>query len=147
MAAYAAAARARRAADPEKYRERDRIRQRSPERRAQKNASNARNAERINAYNQAYYAAQPQKFRGLVDAWRAANPERVAAHRAVEKALRRGELARPDACAECGKACKPDAAHTDYDRPLDVRWLCRRCHMLMDKDPERRGDDQASRSA
>lgn len=50
------------------------------------------------------------------------------AHQAITKALRTGELQRPDNCATCGKFCKPYAHHEDDDKPLDVKWLCSRCH-------------------
>lgn len=132
-ARYAANRRADRAANPEKYRARDAARRLDPKRREQRKASDDRNRDRINAYNRAYYAANPQKFRDLVDAWRLEHPERVAAHRAVEKAIRNGELIRPDQCFECNTKCRPDGAHTDYSKPLDVIWLCRQCHMILDK--------------
>jgi hypothetical protein len=51
---------------------------------------------------------------------------------AVQRAMKRGTLVRPDACEECGRACKPQGAHSDYTRPLDVRWLCRSCHSRWD---------------
>lgn len=50
------------------------------------------------------------------------------AHAAVARALKSGVLVRPDRCEDCETPCKPDAHHDDYDRPLEVRWLCRRCH-------------------
>jgi hypothetical protein len=84
------------------------------------------------------YAENSEEFRASVTAWRRTYPERRAAHHAVEKAVRTGKLIRPTICERCGKDCKPDGAHTDYSKPLDVLWLCRRCHMRMDKDPERR---------
>jgi len=48
----------------------------------------------------------------------------------VARAIRRGELVRPAHCEQCsatGRAIQ--AHHDDYNRPLDVRWLCRSCHM------------------
>jgi len=58
------------------------------------------------------------------------------AHHAVEIALREGTLVRPDRCEKCRK--KPSnlrngktaiqAHHDDYNKPLVVRWLCKRCH-------------------
>ena len=59
--------------------------------------------------------------------WRAANPIKVRAHAAVHKALRDGTLKRGK-CEECG-SLRVEAHHDDYDRPLDVRWLCRRHHV------------------
>jgi hypothetical protein len=40
-------------------------------------------------------------------------------------------LNRPDACEQCGRVGKVDAHHPDYARPLEVMWLCRRCHFRL----------------
>lgn len=40
---------------------------------------------------------------------------------------RRGKLVR-DPCTDCG-ASASQKHHEDYDRPLDVIWLCRVCHL------------------
>lgn len=58
--------------------------------------------------------------------WRRANAEKYRAHLAVQRALNGGTLAK-GACEVCGDE-NVDAHHDDYDRPLDVRWLCRRHH-------------------
>ena len=47
----------------------------------------------------------------------------------VNMRIRRGRLARPDHCSQCGKPCKPDGHHDDYLKPAEVLWLCRSCHM------------------
>lgn len=58
--------------------------------------------------------------------WRAKNPEKVKAHGKVLNALRRGRIKRKP-CEKCGRA-KATAHHEDYSKPLDVTWLCARCH-------------------
>lgn len=55
------------------------------------------------------------------------------AHGAVRDAIDAGELTRPDRCDECGMQREIVAHHDDYARPLDVRWLCRRCHLAWHK--------------
>ena len=44
----------------------------------------------------------------------------------LNRAGRRGEIQRQP-CEVCG-AAEVDAHHDDYDKPLEVRWLCRRHH-------------------
>ena len=53
----------------------------------------------------------------------------------LEKAVEHGELSNPGQCELCG--CTGRFAdgrtaiqghHTDYNRPLDVMWLCQKCH-------------------
>lgn len=66
--------------------------------------------------------------RGWYQRWSAANPEKVKAHNAVQRALKSGKLVRPDACSACGSAKRIVAHHDDYTRVLDVRWLCVLCH-------------------
>lgn len=48
------------------------------------------------------------------------------ARAAVGNALRDGKLFRQP-CEACG-ATQTQAHHDDYSKPLDVRWLCFRCH-------------------
>lgn len=55
-----------------------------------------------------------------------------AAQAAVARAIRAGLLHRPVVCSECGYEGRIEAAHRDYDEPLDVRWLCRSCHARWD---------------
>lgn len=54
-----------------------------------------------------------------------AQPKRRAAQVAVGNALRDGRLQRLP-CLVCGE--KAEAHHSDYDRPLDVVWLCQAHH-------------------
>jgi hypothetical protein len=53
----------------------------------------------------------------------------------VEYAIRIGALSRPDICERCGKGgiardgrTLVQAHHPDYNKPLDVMWLCQSCH-------------------
>ena len=50
----------------------------------------------------------------------------------VKKAIANGELVRPDVCGNCGNSPLPGEViyghHDDYEKPLHVRWCCRRCH-------------------
>ena len=65
------------------------------------------------------------------------------AHRAqaaVYRAIKRGELVRPAVCAQCGKGGRIEAAHADYARPLDIRWLCVSCHRAWDANAPKGGN-------
>ena len=57
---------------------------------------------------------------------------RAAARRAVRKAITQGELHR-GSCEHADGSCstRVTAHHDDYDRPLEVRWLCDRHHQLL----------------
>lgn len=85
-------------------------------------------------------AEDPEAWRAYLNEkrkrWRHANPLRGRAHTKVWKAVKQGVLIRPNACERCGKACKPEATHDDYSKPLEVEWLCRRCHILKDRPPK-----------
>lgn len=57
---------------------------------------------------------------------------RYEARWAVNRAIAAGRLVRQP-CANCG-AAKSQAHHSDYSKPLDVRWLCQPCHMKAHKE-------------
>lgn len=59
------------------------------------------------------------------------NPERKKAWRKLDYAITSGKMVR-GFCECCGNE-KADAHHwKGYDRPLDVQWLCRSCHVTLE---------------
>lgn len=58
--------------------------------------------------------------------WLDRNTVKKAAHIITGNAIRDGKLIRSP-CEKCGNQ-KVDAHHDDYEKPLNVRWLCRKCH-------------------
>jgi hypothetical protein len=68
--------------------------------------------------------------------WRARNSERITrmkrASNAVMNALKRGLIVRPATCEACARFDRIEAAHTNYDDLLNVRWLCVSCHRTWD---------------
>lgn len=72
------------------------------------------------------------KTRAISRKWREQNPEKRAAHIAVVRGIRAGEIVKTAACQECYIRTEDlHAHHDDYTKPLTVRWLCRRCHALV----------------
>ena len=58
-----------------------------------------------------------------------ARPENALKNRArilCKTAIESGKLVRQP-CEKCGEA-RTDAHHDDYTMPLNVRWLCKKCH-------------------
>jgi hypothetical protein len=58
-------------------------------------------------------------------------PERLASNRAVWTAVKNGELVKPLACEDCERAVESrqlHGHHEDYSKPLEVEWLCAKCH-------------------
>lgn len=57
--------------------------------------------------------------------------QRITAGSKVSQALRKGLLIKPANCQKCGSKPSPKnlhAHHFDYDKPLDVIWVCWKCH-------------------
>jgi hypothetical protein len=59
--------------------------------------------------------------------WRQQNPKGYRAHNAANNAVRDRKLSR-QACQVCGTIEHVHKHHRDYTRPLDVTWLCAKCH-------------------
>ncbi len=74
-------------------------------------------------WNRGYYARNKKRLNAVaMENYRQHKPVRLA----VRKALYYGEIAR-EPCIECGKS--PTVGHhEDYDKPLDITWLCCKCH-------------------
>lgn len=61
------------------------------------------------------------------------NKDKHSANGKLRRAVNKGILIRSPYCQICGKECKTEGHHVDYDRPLDVVWLCRNCHVKAHK--------------
>jgi hypothetical protein len=59
--------------------------------------------------------------------WRAAHPDAYKAQNAVNNAVRDRRLQKQP-CAICGAEEHVHAHHQDYAKPLEVKWLCAKCH-------------------
>lgn len=59
----------------------------------------------------------------------AQNPQKRKAQSAVSNAIRSGLIKRRP-CVRCGSAKRVHGHHEDYDKPLDIVWLCSKCHGL-----------------
>ena len=84
---------------------------------------------KVRAYDRAR-AKTPERIARSLETtrkWRAANPEAYRAQCAVNNAVRDGRLDRKP-CEVCASTSAVHAHHKDYAKPLDVVWLCARCH-------------------
>jgi ribosomal protein S27AE len=63
--------------------------------------------------------------------WIKNNPEKRKAHIIVGNALRNG-LLKKEKCITCG-SMESLAHHEDYNKPMNILWLCRKCHAMRHK--------------
>ena len=86
------------------------------------------NIERVRAYDRERSKTESRIALAIevTRAWRAQDKRRTKAHNAVAREIKKGTLLRQP-CEVCANP-KSVAHHDDYDKPLDVRWLCYACH-------------------
>jgi hypothetical protein len=88
----------------------------------------ARTNPRVQEYDRARAKTPKRKqhIRSVTKRWREENPVAYRAQTAVGNAIRDGRLFK-EPCAICSET-KVHAHHKDYSKPLEVVWLCARCH-------------------
>lgn len=63
----------------------------------------------------------------------------------VRNKVKQGAVEKPSRCSRCLKELEPhllEAHHPDYNKPLDVIWLCDSCHRTIE---DFRGDCKSRR--
>lgn len=75
-------------------------------------------------------AADPERFRARDAAASAKRPvtQKVLARAELNAAVRSGAIQKPATCSQCPETHRLHGHHDDYSKPLQVRWLCPRCH-------------------
>lgn len=96
--------------------------------RERKLGQRSRNKESHRKRNIRYYQKNKEIILKRSRIWGKDNKEKMSAHKKVANALLRGTLIRPTTCENCDEI-EIDAHHDDYTKPLEVKWLCRSCHM------------------
>ena len=133
-------------ANKKKYRSRPEVKEREKEYRkkyAQEHPDYWRdrannNREHYNEVNRLYHNAHKEyglkyrlehlnKYAEYARTYRAGNEDVVLAQRAVRLGIKKGTIQKQP-CSNCGES-QAEAHHDDYSRPLDIRWLCKKCHM------------------
>lgn len=91
------------------------------------------------------YAAQrrwgkknKKRLRELDVKSKAKHHDRVSARTHMNNAIYHGIVIRGDKCEDCGSTLNIQCHHFDYSKPLEVVWLCRKCHVLLHKNINRR---------
>ena len=66
-------------------------------------------------------------------AWQLTNPKKAMAVRMISHAIRDGKLVR-GTCEVCGTDINVHGHHDDYEKPLEVRWLCAKHHHALHRE-------------
>ena len=77
-----------------------------------------------------YYANNSKKISDWYRNYHKTHRKEVRTHKDVYAAVQAGLLIRKP-CDVCGATENVQAHHDDYDKPLDVRWLCMSHHKLL----------------
>jgi hypothetical protein len=95
----------------------------------------AANPERASEHQRRYRKKHAQELAQKGRIRRTEERDRIAARTIMNHAVRDGALRR-GACERCGSADHVEGHHADYGRPLDVTWLCAKCHKIVHRTQE-----------
>ncbi|MDI6754729.1 MAG: hypothetical protein QME78_10100 [Thermodesulfobacteriota bacterium] len=91
-----------------------------------------RNQEKHKEYNtnyqKNYYLNNRKKIKVRKSSYYGLHKKEIRAVAMLNYAISTGKLMRPGNCSICGVSGIIIGHHDDYDKPLEVRWVCRSCH-------------------
>ena len=90
---------------------------------------NKENADKMKVYYDTSY--WKDKRVGYSQKHKINNPEKNRARIIAYRAYTSGKIERQP-CEHCGIE-KSEAHHPDYSKPLEVKWLCKKCHVQLHK--------------
>ena len=81
----------------------------------------------------------PQDGCGALSAKEYRAEGQLSAMRKLAWAVRTGKVEKSKRCWVCGLLGYVEAHHEDYAKPLEVVWVCRKCHRAIDTTGRKRG--------
>jgi hypothetical protein len=86
------------------------------------------------SYKKKMVEEQPGRYREIrrtsTRKYRESHVKANIAHNIVNNSIKKGLLVKPECCEKCGRAGKLEGHHHDYEKPLEVTWLCPACHAM-----------------
>jgi len=78
----------------------------------------------------------PKKYKLMVQKcrrqWKSKHKESVKFYQFIYRMKKTGKLT-PQPCVECGTTKNIHAHHSDYHKPLNVIWICKKHHQIWHK--------------
>lgn len=71
---------------------------------------------------------QKQRSQKYGKKWYADNREKHLARAYLHYYVKKGTVRKPTKCEDCLQEVRVEGHHPDYTKPLQVNWLCRKCH-------------------
>jgi hypothetical protein len=97
---------------------------------AGENRTKAANLLRISYRSFRHYAGKHNLGSKVSFEWAQKHAKEARAGALLRKAITDGIIKKPDKCSGCGKDGGIEGHHADYDKPLEVLWVCTPCHRL-----------------
>ncbi len=88
------------------------------------------NKEHAKEYSKQYRKSHPHVYRKSVREWVEKNPLKKMCQKYVRVALYHKIITRQP-CEVCGTTENIHAHHTDYTKPLEIKWLCEKHHLQL----------------
>lgn len=91
--------------------------------------STKENKEKLKIAIKKWQDENKERFYQVQSEWKKKNRIKTNAHALVSKYVKKGKLKRPKRCQKCKTdKGKIEGHHENYEKPLEVRWLCFECH-------------------
>lgn len=91
-----------------------------------------KNIERARERNRNYWKRNKDEINKKQREFYKKNKHKARARTILNKAIKSGDIIRPVVCEICKENNQNIVGHhTDYSKPLDVVWVCKRCHSVI----------------
>jgi len=89
-----------------------------------------KNREKLKKYQREYYKRHHPECLAYLERYRKIKNKEKRVQKTFNYHFNKGEIEKIELCQICGKE-GTEPHHPDYNKPLEVVWLCRSCHKYL----------------